>query len=195
MRGGVHATRLYNRLVMPELDLPIRVEAICVSRSDRHVAKAPVPEGVVEQFGFAGDRHAGEMRLSRTGRYVKNTRPWSAVSTEEVNAICKDLGVTPFALGAMGENLRLSGIELANIPPGTVFEFPSGARLLVTEQNPPCQVAAGELAQINGGHLERDFVRAAFGRRGVVGIVQATGIIRTGDSVKVLVPALSEASA
>ena len=99
------------------------------------------------------------------------------------------MGVDPaFALGGMGENLRLGGIRLADVPANTVLEFPSGARLLVSQRNDPCINAARELSQTYGPTVGQYFVKQAFGRRGILGTVLETGIIRPGDEVRVLVP-------
>jgi MOSC domain-containing protein YiiM len=111
------------------------------------------------------------------------------VSTEEVAELCADMGVDPpFANGALGENLRLSGIHLAEIPEGSVLEFPSGARLRVSGRNDPCVNAAKELSQTYGAVVGQYFVKQAFGRRGILGTVLETGVIRPGDAVTILVP-------
>jgi len=163
----------------------VRVEAVCTSGQTRRVAKTPRPEALIEQFGLADDRHAGEWARPA----LPNRRQWSAVSTDDVAAFCAELGVPPFAPGAMGENLRLAGVALGELRAGTLLEFPSGARLRVLAQNDPCQGAAGELAETYGESVRRYFVKAAFGRRGVLGVVEATGIVRPGDEVRVLPPA------
>jgi len=169
--------------------MTVRVEAVCISTPEARVAKRPQPEAMVERHGFAGDRHAGEFRVSaRTGQRVPNRRQWSAVSTEEVEDFCRALGVSPFPDGALGENLRLSGIRLADVAPGTVLEFPSGCRLEVSAQNDPCENAAAELGVTYGPHVTRLFVRASYGKRGVVGRVLSPGLIRAGDLAKVIPP-------
>jgi MOSC domain-containing protein YiiM len=168
------------------------VEAVCISSEGLRIAKTPVPEARVGPHGIEGDRHATEMRMSRrAGAEVPNRRQWSAVSTEEVEAVCRELGVMPFAFGAMGENLRLRGLPLADLPDGAVFELPSGCRLRVSEQNDPCENAAAELGVTYGPTVERLFVKAAYGRRGVVGTVLAPGTIRPGDEVRIVLPAAS----
>jgi MOSC domain-containing protein YiiM len=165
--------------------ITVKVDAVCVSVSGVRVAKQPQDEAFVGRHGFDGDRHAVE--LSRTGK--PNHRQWSAVSTEEVAELCAEMGIDPpFAEGAMGENLRLSGIHLADVPEGSVLEFPSGARLLVSGRNDPCVNAAGELSQTYGPAVGQYFVKQAFGRRGILGTVLATGVVRAGDEATLLVP-------
>lgn len=164
------------------------VEAVCLSRPGVRVAKQPVKEAMLGPYGFEGDRHAGEFVRVRGGEQAPNRRQWSAVSSGEVEELCRDLGVALFSAGALGENLRLAGIRLASLSAGAVLEFPSGARLRVGGQNDPCVNAAAELAATYGEHLQREFVRGAFGRRGVIGTVLEPGIVRQGDAVMVVLP-------
>jgi MOSC domain-containing protein YiiM len=166
-------------------DLICVVEAVCVSTPGVRVAKVPVEEAFIGPHGLVGDRHEAEFRRLRTGGHGPNRRQWSAVSSEEVAAVCSDIGVTLFAIGALGENLRLSGLSLAELPDGAVLELPSGARLRVEKQNQPCLPAAKELAPVYGDAAGRDFVRRATNRRGVVGSVLEVGVVRPGDVVRV----------
>ena len=139
--------------------------------------------------GLEGDRHAQELHQSRSGEVSQNQRQVTAVSTEEVEVLCAAMGVSVFTPGAMGENLRLSGIMLASLSAGAIIEFESGARLLVTGQNDPCVNAARELSQTYGPDVGLYFVKQAFGRRGILARVLTAGAVRPGDSVRVLDPA------
>ncbi len=169
--------------------MPVRVEAVCVSIPETRVAKQQRDEVMVGPVGLEGDRHAGELyTYAKTGQTFPNRRQWSAVSTEEVEEFCRELGVAAFKIGELGENIRLSGLKLGEVKPGTVFEFPSGCRLQVSQQNDPCENAAAELGVTYGPAVERQFVRASFGKRGVVGLVLTPGVIRGGDAVTVLEP-------
>jgi len=165
-----------------------KVDAVCLSVPGVRVAKEPHAEAFLGPHGFVGDRHEAEFRGS-AGNLSPNHRQWSAVSTEEVAELCAGMGVDPpFADGALGENLRLSGIALADVPDGSELEFPSGARLLVHGRNDPCVNAARELSETYGALVGQYFVKQAFGKRGILGTVLATGVIRAGDEVAVLVP-------
>ena len=62
-------------------------------------------------------------------------------------------------------------------------------RLLVSGRNDPCVSAAAELSRTYGPAVGRHFVKQAFGRRGILGTVLATGVVRTGDEVMVRTPA------
>jgi MOSC domain-containing protein YiiM len=157
-----------------------------VSAPRVRVFKQQRPEAMLGPHGFVGDRHGVEF-----GAYGRpNQRQWSAVSTEEVAELCADIGIEmPFEPGAMGENLRLAGLRLSEVPAGSVLEFPSGARLRVAGRNDPCVNAALELSRTYGPAVGRYFVKQAFGRRGILGTVLATGVVRVGDEVRVVLPA------
>jgi MOSC domain-containing protein YiiM len=166
------------------------VDAVCISVPGVRVAKAPQDEAFLGPHGFVGDRHEAEFRRTSDGAGQRvNHRQWSAVSTEEVTELCAEMGVDPaFAFGAMGENLRLSGVKLADVPEGSVIELPSGAKLLVSGRNDPCINAAKELSATYGSQVGQYFVKQAFGRRGILGTVLETGVVRPGDKVTILLP-------
>jgi MOSC domain-containing protein YiiM len=164
------------------------VEAVCLSTPGRRIAKIPQEEAFLGPHGFIGDRHEAEFLRNHWGQVYPNTRQWSAVSTEEVAALCADMGVPTFAPGELGENLLLSGVILANIPKGAVIEFPGGARLLVAGQNDPCVNAAKDLSNKYGAVVGQYFVKQAWGRRGLIGSVLESGPIRVGDNVSLLIP-------
>jgi len=153
----------------------------------------------VELDGIVGDRHrsytrvtwAGDKQAKGTTR--RNERQWSAVSVEELAAICKTMDLNA-ALTAtcLGANLCIAGLpDLSHLPKGTLLKFPSGAELVVEEYNPPCHDMGKKIAarytKANGRALSSTaFSKAAKLTRGVVGVVEASGIIRAGDVVTVI---------
>ena len=169
-------------------ELVATVEAVCLSTPARRVAKLPQDEAFIGPHGFVGDRHEAEFLRSQWGHVYPSNRQWSAVSLEEVAALCADMGVPTFQPGELGENLLLSGVVLANVPEGAVLAFPSGARLVVAGQNDPCVNAARELSQTYGPVVDRFFVKQAWGRRGLIGSVLEPGLVRPGDAVTLRVP-------
>ncbi len=150
--------------------------------------------------GLAGDRHAGLTRPSdvRTpwfprGTPLRNTRQVSLVSTEELALIAETLGVPRVLAAWLGANLELAGVpRLTALPPGTRLFFPEDATLVVEGENEPCigpgKVLAAHHPDAPAGLASR-FVKAAWKRRGLVGWVERPGLIRAGDSVRVMLPA------
>ena len=146
--------------------------------------------------GIVYDRHSGHTRHSGArevpfypkGTEIRNDRQVSLVSGEELKLIAEDMGlgvVTPEWLGA---NLRISGIPvLSRLPPTARLRFSRGAVLVVHHENYPCP-GPGKVIAAHYPDRERvvpDFVKAAKGRRGLVGWVECPGEIWLGDTVEV----------
>ena len=152
----------------------------------------------VELDGIVGDAHrswsrkawAGDKQPEGTVR--RNERQWSAVSAEELAEIQESMGLTdtptPTELGA---NLCLSGVsQLSRLPKGTVLKFPSGTELIVEEYNPPCHDMGKKLAGIHTTRSGEPLSSTAFSKaaklnRGLVGVVEVTGLINAGDEVQI----------
>lgn len=152
-----------------------------------------------ELDGFVGDRHKSYTRESwagdkqKKGTIRRNERQWSAVSVEELGDIQKAMDLKePLSAGRLGANLCLQGIaELSRLPKGTLLKFPSGAELAVEEYNPPChdmgkQLAAAYTTKSGKPLSTTAFSKAAKLKRGVVGVIEAAGVINAGDEVTVL---------
>jgi MOSC domain-containing protein YiiM len=151
-----------------------------------------------ELDGIVGDRHRGFHRPAfnaddqRAGTLRRNERMWSAVSTEELHAISTamdlDGELTPNDLTA---NLCFSGFgELSKLPKGSLLTFPSGLTLLVEEFCEPClekgQALQSRFATRSGRSIGPGaFGKAAAVRRGLVGIVERSGVARVGDTVDI----------
>ena len=150
--------------------------------------------------GFAGDKHQGPVRKTWEGEWQpagtirRNERQWSGVSVEELAHITARLELTePLSPATLGANLCVEGIpEFSLLPKGTVLVFPSGAVLQVEEYNPPCsdmgaQIALKHSTRSDQALTAKTWLRPASGRRGVVGVIDVPGEIRTGDEVEVRV--------
>lgn len=153
----------------------------------------------VELDGIVGDRHRSYVRNTWKGdkqpfgTIRRNERQWSAVSVDELSDISEamDLKVSITA-ASVGANLCIDGIpELSHLPKGTLLKFPSGAELIVEEFNPPCADMSkiqASLHETRSGTPVSDtaFSKAAKLSRGVVGVVEAAGVINAGDEVTVV---------
>lgn len=150
--------------------------------------------------GFAGDKHQGPVRETWEGEWEpagtlrRNERQWSGVSTEELEHITARLELTePLSPSTLGANLCFEGIpEFSLLPKGTRLVFPSGAVLSVEEYNPPCsdmgaQIVSKHSTRSNQALTDTSWLRPASGRRGLVGVIDVPGEIRTGDEVEVRV--------
>jgi hypothetical protein len=146
--------------------------------------------------GFPNDKHRGFQRIAQSwdpepsGTPRRNERQWSGVSLEEIEEIRSRMDLAePLMAATLGANICVEGIpDFSNLPKGSKLAFPSGAVLLVEEDNPPCTWMADQIAEI---HTTRSgapvagklFPKKAMGLRGVVGVVDVPGLIREGDTV------------
>ena len=90
----------------------------------------------------------------------------------------------------VGVNFCFEGIpELSRLPKGTLLTFPSGAQLAVEEFNPPCRDMSESLANKYRTRSGKPLGPTAFSKaaklsRGIVGVVEAPGVIRPGDPIE-----------
>ncbi len=156
------------------------------------------PEVRTELDGFVGDKHRGYSRVAwqgdvdPAGIVRRNERQWSAVSTEELEVIARRMDLRePLAASTLGANLCIEGIpSLSQLRRGTRLHFPSGAVLRVEECNPPCVEMGQEIAKAYTTHsgdpvVATLFPKHALNLRGVVGVIDVAGLIRSGDRVVV----------
>ena len=153
----------------------------------------------VDLDGIVGDRHRSYVRdtwkgdKQPFGTVRRNERQWSAVSVEELAEISKAMDLTEtISAASVGANLCIEGIpSLSTLPKGTLFKFASGTELIVEEFNPPCgdmskKMAALHKTQSGDSPTETAFSKSAKLNRGVVGVIEAAGVINAGDEVTVV---------
>ena len=173
---------------MPEL------AALMIADGTSFVSR-PVPTLSLTLGGIADDRHAGPTRPAdartpwhKRGTPIANTRQVSIVSVEDCAEVAAAMGVPAIDPSLLGANLVLSGLpRLSLLAPGARLQFPSGATVFVTEPNAPCRQPGAAIARAFAEPvLAARFVKAALGRRGVVGLVERAGDIAVGDPVRVI---------
>jgi len=182
------------------MDTPLsaQVVGVYVGLDPHSLVTTRTDEARVTWEGFAEDRHAGLTRLSdsRTPHYprgteIRNTRQVSLVSAEELAEIAAAMGLEAVPPEWLGANLLLTGIpRLTRLPAGVRLFFSGGAVLVSEGENLPC-IAPGEVIQArypSTPGLAPLFVKAAWGRRGIVAWVEKPGLIRVGDDVRLLQP-------
>lgn len=163
-----------------------------------YMRSTPVSELRAELEGIVGDRHAGFVKRSdgRTPQYardtpIRNTRQVSIVSEEELTEMAARMGVPAIEGAWIGANLVVRGIaQLSALPPLTRWFFPAGATITLEGECGPCaypgKAIASRYPHIAG--LGSGFPKGAVRLRGVVGWVERAGMIRHGDTVRVIVP-------
>lgn len=153
--------------------------------------------------GLEGDKHTGWFRGAdvRAKHYPKGTRIWnsrqvSIVSEEELKEIGEAMKIPEIRPEWLGANLCLKGIpNLSLLPPGSKIFIASyygglDVGFQITALNKPC-INPGYIIQEHYSdidHIECRFPTAAHNKRGVVAVVEHSGIIKEGSLVTVWVP-------
>lgn len=157
---------------------------------------APVPELTLTYAGIPGDRHAGLTRPSGPrepwyprGTEMRNERQLSILSDVELAEVAATLGISELPAEWIGGNLVLSGIPfLSRLPPRTLLMFESGAVVRVDGDNGPCRKSGKAIADRvpDRPDIEFGFVKAALGKRGLLGWVEREGVVRPGMALTVM---------
>lgn len=139
------------------------IQAICISK-ERGTPKQPIPQvRMIENYGLEQDAHAGSWH-----------RQVSLLSYDKVQAF-KERGAV-ITDGAFGENLLVSGIDLAKLPVGT--RLASGEILLeVTQIGKQCHQGCTIYKQVGDCIMPRE---------GIFARVLRGGTLKTGDTLQVL---------
>ena len=186
---------------MPELLTKLaiqgKVELLLASLDrDTGLEKHAVQQARLFFTGMEGDCHGGITRKSdsrmlkqyKRNTEVRNSRQLSILSMEELAAVSEAMGIPAVRPEWVGANVVVSGIpDLTLLPPSTRLQFPSGAMIVVDAENHPCRYPADIIAR-HHPEQKKGFVAAAMHRRGVVGWVEAEGVIGTGDRITVWIP-------
>lgn len=174
----------------------VSVEAVLIANSPNTFITNPVDKIELAYGGIPGDLHFGLTKKSGVresmyprGTEIFNRRQVTMVSVEECAMISDTLGVAvlPQWLGA---NMVLRGFpNLTQLPSGSRILFSSGAGVLCEGENLPCKQPGMVIQGLYPGHptLTARFVPAAQGRRGIIGVVEQTGMVKTGDWARIAV--------
>ena len=163
-----------------------------VSRSAAHTLSKgnQVAIQLLEGLGVAGDAHAGATvkHRSRVARdpHQPNLRQVHLIHAE-LHEELRGAGFT-VAAGQMGENITTQGIELLGLPTGTRLRLGDEAIIAITGLRNPCaqldQIQPGLMAAVLGRDEQGHLIRKA----GVMAVVVASGLVRPGDAVTVVLP-------
>lgn len=166
--------------------------------SAEDLSKAPRSSVSIQLDGIVDDNHRGFSREAYAsdkepkGTVRRNERQWSGVSMEEIKTISENMDLErELSACDLGANICFEGLPgFSQLPKGSKFTFPSGAKIVAVEYNPPCidmgEVLAEKYASRSGETLTAArFSVAAIGLRGLVGVVDVPGDIHVGDEVMV----------
>lgn len=161
-------------------------------------ADRPIPshELTLDWGGPVGDRHHGLTMASDVrqkaaftrGTEIRNHRQVSLVDVAELARIAAAMGVGSIAPGLIADNICTEGIDdLTGLPRMTRLQFEGGATLMLGGENFPCTIAGALVGAVHGT-APQSFPKAAMGLRGVTGWVERPGVVRVGESARILLP-------
>jgi len=141
-------------------------------------------------LGVEDDAHLGTtvQHLSRIRRdpTQPNLRQVHLVAAE----LHDELEAASFlvAPGQMGENVTTRGIDLADLPTGTLLHVGAHAVIEVTGLRNPCRqlegIQPGLMQAVLGRNEDGSLIRKA----GIMGIVLTTGDVHPGDPIDIVLP-------
>ncbi|MEK7369132.1 MAG: MOSC domain-containing protein [Planctomycetota bacterium] len=141
-----------------------RVVAVCISEK-KGTQKEDVGEvKLIKDYGAEGDAHAGP-----------GHRQVSLLALESAN-VMKEKGLD-IDSGDFGENIVTEGLELKRLRLGTRLKVGRDALLEITQIGKECHDRCAIYYTAGDCIMPRE---------GIFGVVQAGGIVRVGDEIKIL---------
>ncbi len=163
--------------------------------------EAALESRAVSELGAAfagpdGEAHGGLTRPSCSrvsGQYprgtkIRNTRQFSLLAAEDLAAIAAEMGLDSLDPALVGATMVIAGIpDFSHLPPSSRLQAEGGATLVVDMENRPCTLPARPIEARHPG-FGKAFKPAAQGRRGVTAWVEAEGVLRLGQKLRLHVP-------
>jgi MOSC domain-containing protein YiiM len=163
-----------------------------VSRSATHTLSKPNEDGIrlLTGLGVEGDAHQG-VTVKHRSRVARDPSQPNLRQVHLIHAELHDeLRAAGFEVGAgqMGENVTTRGLDLLDLPAGTLLRLGTSAVVEVTGLRNPC----AQLDEIQPGLMAATLARDAQGRlvrkAGVMAVVLTGGDVRPGDPIAVELP-------
>jgi len=166
---------------------------IAVSRSPTHSFSKPTQDYIrlLAGVGVEGDAHSGATvkHRSRVARHPErpNLRQVHLLHAELHDEL-RDAGFT-LCPGQMGENITTRGVDLLDLPSGTLLHLGATSVVEVTGLRDPCRQLNRLQRGLMAATLDRDEQGQLVRKAGVMAVVRAGGDVRPGDSIRVDLPA------
>jgi MOSC domain-containing protein YiiM len=156
-------------------------------------SKAPALEArLLAGLGVEGDAHCGTTVRHRFDRRKDPERP----NLRQVHLIgtelLEDMARHGHALrpGDLGENVTTTGVDLLTLPSGTVLRLGEDAEVRLTGLRTPCRLIDAFQAGLMKHMWGVDHEGRRFRKAGVMGVVVTGGVVRPGDPLTVVLPAV-----
>lgn len=165
---------------------------VAVSLSVVHQFSKPVQKNIrlLIGLGVEGDAHLG-VAVQHRSRVAKdptqpNLRQVHLIHAELLDELrTAGFQVTP---GVIGENITTRGIDLRALPQGARLHIGEAAIVGITGLRDPCRQLNDYQLGLMAAVLGRDGQGNVIRKAGIMGIVLATGEVRTGDPIRIELP-------
>lgn len=172
---------------------PANAVVIGVAKDSTHRFSKVAGESIelVAGHGVVGDAHAGPTVKHRSRVAKDPTTPnlrQVHLIHREFHELAREHGYE-LGPGDLGENVLTSGVDLLDLPRGTLLRLGSDAIVRVTGLRNPCQQINDFRAGLLKLAVTRDEVGRIVRRTGVMSVVEVSGVVRPGDPIEVTLPA------
>jgi len=163
-----------------------------VSKSPTHTFSKEKFESIklLEGLGVEGDAHMGKT-VKHVYQVKKDpTKP----NLRQVHLIQSELFEElaekgyQVSAGQLGENITTSGVDLLNLPKGTILRLGDEAEVEITGLRSPCKQIDGLQKGLMKAVLDKDEEGNIIRKSGVMGIVLKSGQVNVGDPLEIHLP-------
>ena len=170
-----------------------RATVVAVSANARHrFSKTPAEQiTLITGHGVEGDAHAGttvkHRSRARWNKSLPNLRQVHLMHAELFDELAaQGYDVQP---GQLGENITTRGVDLLNLPTGTLLRFGATATVKITGLRNPCvqidRFREGLLKKV----LDKDEDGRPIRKAGIMSVVLHGGPVQPGDPITIELPA------
>ncbi|WP_210252989.1 MOSC domain-containing protein, partial [Beijerinckia sp. L45] len=141
-------------------------------------------------LGVEGDAHAGKTVQHLYRMKLDPTAPNLAQVHFLHAELFDEMAAQGFALeaGTLGENVLTQGIDLINLPTGTIFRIGAEAVVEISGIRNPCKQIDGVAQGLTKALFDRDAAGQVVRKAGIMGIVVSGGVVNPGDAIAVTLP-------
>jgi MOSC domain-containing protein YiiM len=167
-----------------------KVLAVHLSPTHSFSKQAVSSVRLVAGVGVEGDAHSG-ITVKHRSRVARDPAQPNLRQVHLVHAELLDQLQSqghPVVPGSIGENITTQGIDLLALPQGAELHIGVEAIVVVTGLRNPCAQLDKFSSGLTGAVLERTTDGELVRKAGVMGVVEASGIVMPGDPIAVVLP-------
>lgn len=145
---------------------------------------------LLKGLGVEGDAHLGE-KVKHRSRVAKDPNQPNLRQVHLIHSeLFDELKEKGFKIqdGEIGENITTQGIQLLDLPKGTILNIGKTAKIEVTGLRNPCKQLYSIQKGLMKAVLDKDEKGNLIRKAGIIGIVLERGEVKTGNEITVELP-------